>query len=307
MSENGIQIIGWDEVFESAHSRKLKRMKWVPNPVGIQSRGLLILTTQFGEEGVAAFGVFQLIVQFHATNQDIDGRRTGIISQESPKVLPKTLLGALLRIPNKLLMRSLEILCSEEVAWLREISPKDLPTFSHTSPNLGIGIGIDIDVPVEGESEGESSGQETEPGAMGIKFDRIAARIAKFNPAWKPHPSAESRRKALEDEAAFLAIDEDKDLATLERFHRLGDKPCQSLSAYMGNLPAQIDRAHTWAAAKGRGSFDPTTSGKSNRHLQPFEAESLTDDERKANAAELTAGLAALRGESPNDKDQRPD
>ena len=100
-----------------------------------------------------------------------------------------------------------------------------------------------------------------------------------------------------------LPADELADLLNVtlrfSRAHRAGslkDEPsigttAASVLASIGDptRPSILDRADAWAAKKGRGAFDPTTSNKPN--LQPYEPETLSDEERAANAAALTAGL----------------
>ena len=152
---NGIQIVGWADTFECAASRKLKRMKWISSPGGIESGGMLSLRFDHPKNGMKAYGIFMLLCQFHSTNEDVEVRLLGEVRQRSGKFLPLNRLASILSIPISDLIEALEVLKSESVGWVREISPNDLPTLSQTNPKTGVGVGVSVPVPDQGESEGE--------------------------------------------------------------------------------------------------------------------------------------------------------
>ena len=112
-----IKIVGWNETFEDAHSRKRDQLYWFQVPVGTESNGLVALR-QHGTAGLAAFGVFQMLCQCHAMTSKKSLRKTGVISRSNGEPLSVEMIAYKLRIDRADLDAALALLSSEEIGWL---------------------------------------------------------------------------------------------------------------------------------------------------------------------------------------------
>ena len=134
-------------------------------------------------------------------------------------------------------------------------------------------------------SEDEGSGEkDAEDGlSFGEMFDGFASQLATINPRWKPHPSAQSRRDAIEDSLRYESVTS-ADIALVIKFYRAkhedGTKLCQSLSALLSKLPDQCDRAHAWKSTKGQSAYHPVSRPSNVRQLS--EVETMSEDEHSA-------------------------
>lgn len=148
MEKPTIIIANWDAVFESSESRKLKRMSYFQAPTGVDSAGYLELMTEHGEGGILALGVFQALCQITATwTKD----RRGRFEKSKGNPMSVRQIAALIRMPEDVVSRSVQLLASKEVGWLileiSQQSPADLPAISHESPT---------DLPPESQSNPET-------------------------------------------------------------------------------------------------------------------------------------------------------
>lgn len=111
-----IRIVKWNETFENAKTRKLMGLAWLQCPAGVDSAGYLSLMV-YGVEGIMALGVFQAICQWSATCRP---PIRGSLSRSDGKPLSMKQLAMILRMPEDVVTRSIELLMSEDVGWMEE-------------------------------------------------------------------------------------------------------------------------------------------------------------------------------------------
>lgn len=122
-----ITITDWNETFENAGSRKLKRLEFCNLPLNINSSGYLELVTEHGADGLKAFGVFISLVQLTAS---FPFERRGRFVKSSGEEMTEKQIAALLRISEKDLSDALQLLKNPAVGW---VSATDPPPISHQS------------------------------------------------------------------------------------------------------------------------------------------------------------------------------
>lgn len=61
------RIAKWNEIYETADSRRHKRLEWVSMPVGFNSNGYQSMLDEFGQEAAAVYGAWCALVSLAAT------------------------------------------------------------------------------------------------------------------------------------------------------------------------------------------------------------------------------------------------
>lgn len=125
-----IKITGWDDAFEDAHSRKRDKLYWFQVPADTESTGLLALR-KLGLPGLAAFGVFNLLCQLHASTPKKGPRREGILCRSNGKPLSNEMIADKLRIDEPDFSQAIAILSSEDIGWIEH----DLPQSASEMPS----------------------------------------------------------------------------------------------------------------------------------------------------------------------------
>tara|TARA_R100000963_G_C4643337_1_gene107128 strand:- start:1383 stop:2258 length:876 start_codon:yes stop_codon:yes gene_type:complete len=116
-----LTINDWDGTFECAASRKRDSLEWFQCPAGTESTGLIMLRKKEG--GLAALGVFLLLLQLHASSGNRQTRRSGQLVRSSGEPLSLELIADKLRISEKELRDAVTLLESPEVGWLSSNLP----------------------------------------------------------------------------------------------------------------------------------------------------------------------------------------
>jgi len=116
-----LTINDWDGTFECAASRKRDSLEWFQCPAGTESTGLIMLRKKEG--GLAALGVFLLLLQLHASSGNRQTRRSGQLVRSSGEPLSLELIADKLRISEKELKDAVTLLESPEVGWLSSNLP----------------------------------------------------------------------------------------------------------------------------------------------------------------------------------------
>ena len=116
-----LTINDWDGTFECAASRKRDSLEWFQCPAGTESTGLIMLRKKEG--GLAALGVFLLLLQLHASSGNRQTRRTGQLVRSNGDPLSLELIADKLRISEKELQDAITLLESPEVGWLNTNLP----------------------------------------------------------------------------------------------------------------------------------------------------------------------------------------
>lgn len=114
--KQALTIIDWDGTFECAASRKRDSLEWFQCPAGTESTGLIMLRKKEG--GLAALGVFLLLLQLHASSGNREARRSGKFIRSTGEPLSLELIADKLRISEKELQDAITLLESPEVGWL---------------------------------------------------------------------------------------------------------------------------------------------------------------------------------------------
>ena len=109
-------IAKWDETFESADTRKRQRLGWLSIPTGNDSAGYIELMSH-GERGVRAFGVFLAICQWSATQRQ---ETRGKLARSDGRPVNDRQIAAIIRIPVDVVVDSIQLLSSPEIAWIYE-------------------------------------------------------------------------------------------------------------------------------------------------------------------------------------------
>ena len=116
----------WTETFENSDSRKRQRLGWFLNPSGCESAGYIELMSH-GARGVLAFGVFQAICQWSATNrQTVRGK----LARSDGSALNVRQVAAVVRIPEPIVSDAVELLCSKDVGWLVDLDNENTASAS---------------------------------------------------------------------------------------------------------------------------------------------------------------------------------
>lgn len=141
MSNPTIRINKWREVFENANSRKLLQLKFYMAPAGLSSSGYIELSTEYGEKGFTAYGVFHGLCQLMATRPK-EHRDKGAFLRSNGAPMSVNQIAILIHVEKKVLEQCLELLTLESVAWVSiDESPNEsqkdankIPKQSQSSP-----------------------------------------------------------------------------------------------------------------------------------------------------------------------------
>jgi hypothetical protein len=131
------QVKDWENIYENAESRKLKKCGFVCVPNTQQGMGLLHILGQ--KNGAAIYGIFNLII--------------GSLSQQSPtragwmtddgtetgKPWSESYLSVRYGRPIGEIREALQVLSSSEVGWIAEFHREILPTYRENPPVEGKG------------------------------------------------------------------------------------------------------------------------------------------------------------------------
>jgi hypothetical protein len=110
-----IKINKWNETFENSDSRKRQRLKCFFSPSGCDSMGYIELMVMNGDAGLMAFGVFQALCQYAATQP---AERRGMFCRSSGEAQTISQLSSILKISKNRLEESLILLSSKDVDWI---------------------------------------------------------------------------------------------------------------------------------------------------------------------------------------------
>lgn len=122
-----IRIRDWDDTFENAYTRKVSQMRYFCCPVDLCSTGYLTLMSA-GQRGAAAFGVFVALCQYSAT---FELQRRGCICRKDGRAIPLPLLASAISVPLQVLEDAMQLLMSEDIAWLIESHPSQIESNSN--------------------------------------------------------------------------------------------------------------------------------------------------------------------------------
>jgi len=118
-------IKDWDNTFETAETRKRKRLGWVMVPTDFNSAGYVELMS-LGSRGVTAFGVFIAICQWSAgtsgRSAGTSGER-GRLSRSDGRPISLSTLAKTMRIDEAIVVDAVDVLTSESVGWICEETP----------------------------------------------------------------------------------------------------------------------------------------------------------------------------------------
>lgn len=119
-----LEIVNWSKTFETANSRKLQRLRYYPGTIGTDSRGFRALARR-GEEGFAALGLFQALLQAFATLRK-PARNADLFLHSDGAPFSAAEIWELARVPPSVAEKFAPYLI--EVQWIKW---RDLPAVSH--------------------------------------------------------------------------------------------------------------------------------------------------------------------------------
>jgi hypothetical protein len=115
------RIAKWDEVFETAESRRHKSLTWVSMPVGFASHGYQSLIDEFGDDAPAIYGSWCALVSLASTMP-----RRGIIASSRGIPLSLRQIARLTFFPQNNFERLFEWASRPEIGWIIIDSWQDL-------------------------------------------------------------------------------------------------------------------------------------------------------------------------------------
>lgn len=175
----GLKITGWNETFESADSRKREKLFWFQFPCGTESTGLIMLR-RHGSRGLAAFGVFSLLCQLHASTESRSRRCAGILCRNDGRPVSIDFLADKLRIGKDDLESAVNLLSSPDVGWLQILpSADDLPSSAGHLP-----LPAD-DLPQSAETRQTNNTKQTNKAPGGATVAPLPFSSTQFVEAWE--------------------------------------------------------------------------------------------------------------------------
>lgn len=258
------RIKNWSANYENNRTREMKTMSWVPLPINLHGSGYVALMSK--KNGPAMFGTWCALLELAATCEI-----RGTFSRG--RGIPHTIstISSQLRIPEKLVAATLELLESEEIDWVESIesdvykqNPAPLPQAhcGETAVKLRDDCGKTA---VSGRKEGIEGTvkqvidfpSKTKPQTSEADSDEeileIASRIKKRHP---------QPQKMTEEEIIRQFISIQKPTETLLELARLVDgnhvalcRLDESLGGWKGKNPQFIPTLRKWLATSAR---DPT-------------------------------------------------
>jgi hypothetical protein len=180
----------WNEVFETADTRKRVRLGWYQCPTGVDSAGYIELMSH-GEKGLQALGVFSAICQWSAT---CPPAVRGKLIRSDGRELSMRQLSSILRIPEALVNESVQLLMTEDVRWLvveKQANTQHLPVVCHESAG---GVPVVCHPPAatpdqsaggvpQGKGKGEGKGQGEGTETQGLQGTAPPARVSFRRPS----------------------------------------------------------------------------------------------------------------------------
>lgn len=170
-----IQIRKYDETFETAKTRKLRRPKWLQCETGLESHGIVNLFSHYSpQEAVNAYGLFRLFVDLLGTQpldvvpqvpekwevrarngSPLTGRRSGILLHTDGKPMEIAFLARRFRVEPSQIESAVQCLSSQYVKWINfDGECNDLPLFAEKGPwNKEVGKGNGSTHTRDGERE----------------------------------------------------------------------------------------------------------------------------------------------------------
>lgn len=130
MSTPVYRIAKWQETFETADSRKHKRLSWVSLPVGFGSNGYQSLVDQFEDEAPAIYGAWCALVNLAA---QMNWRGVLCTSRGEPMSISR--IARLTYMPTDVFEKLFDWASSESVGWI-EVVERPLANQSTTSQQL---------------------------------------------------------------------------------------------------------------------------------------------------------------------------
>lgn len=152
------RILLWDENFETATSRKLRRPYWVSVPNKQSGKGFIRIMVQ--EDGATIFGIWILIVE--ACSAQLPPRAGWLTDDGTAAGVPWTMedLAERWRRPYAEVARALDVLCSPKVGWIEA-----LETDGRISQDVGEINRCPVQSSPVQSSRGGASAAQTSPGA----------------------------------------------------------------------------------------------------------------------------------------------
>lgn len=128
------RITNWDRLYETAETRKIKRLAWVPTRNKHDGLGFRRMTRE--KDPCELFTAWNLMLQIASKGE---GKDRGTLTREGQPLEPED-LQMMTGFPSRIFKRGIEFFSSHNIAWLekiREISgqpPDDLRTTSGCHP-----------------------------------------------------------------------------------------------------------------------------------------------------------------------------
>ena len=114
LTDKGIpvyRVVKWDDRYENNRTRGMKEMQWIPVKNSHDGDGYTFIMDL--KDGPSIYGAWMVILQVASK---CDPRGTLLRSNGTPHA-PKS-IGRLSRCPEAIIARAVEVLCSDDVAWL---------------------------------------------------------------------------------------------------------------------------------------------------------------------------------------------
>ena len=124
------RIKNWADHYENNRTREMKNMSWVPLPINLHGSGYVALMSK--KNGPAIFGTWCALLELAATCEI-----RGTFSRG--RGIPHTIstISSQLRISEKLVSLTLELLESEEIDWVESIESVDYKENPAPLPQAG--------------------------------------------------------------------------------------------------------------------------------------------------------------------------
>lgn len=227
-------IRDWNEHFETAESRKLKKLSWVALPNKHDGKSFRRLMRM--DDGMATYGVWVLIVQVASKCP----KRGLLVDADGPlsaeDIADKT------GVPEQLVSRALEVLSSERIKWIEALAAEQpeaatsdyfqcrasvVPGENPARPLIHNPTGPDITLPSRPDEKpgGRSAGTWTKPGRKAL--ENTAALMA-----WAESEAGKAGISDLSDDSRTWI------LAAAERSVDIGDNPPRLFAHLIQELAA---------------------------------------------------------------------
>ena len=115
--ESVLKIAKWEEVFETAESRRHKVLSWVSLPVGFQSHGYQSLVDDFGDDAPAIYGAWCALIALAATMPT-----RGVLASSRGVPISLASISRQTFFPADLFRRLIDWAKKPEISWLVEVT-----------------------------------------------------------------------------------------------------------------------------------------------------------------------------------------